>query len=317
MNTTVADNRSRSGAALWGEKYTFANTIVAYNQPDNCAVYGVITNLGYNLSSDISCQFDGPTDKQGVDPLLGELADNGGPTLTYALLPNSPAVDAGNPAAPGSGIAACVTIDQRGVDRPKDGNGDSQGVCDIGAYEASPGGLFLALTKSGTGSGVVASDPDGIDCGDNCGEVYPPGTVVTLAAAASGSSFTGWSGACIGAGVCTVTMNVARVVTATFARAAGPLIQTNGQHEVGQTIEFTATLGMSNIDACTWDFDDGTTMPCESVRTVSDANGPQSIVVHATHVYSQPGRYRVKATASNAASDVEENLLLAVQRKHS
>jgi hypothetical protein len=76
-----------------------------------------------------------------VDPLLGPLAANGGPTLTQALLPGSPAIDA----VPSSG-AGCPPTDQRGVIRP-------QGpACDIGAFEVfvpapipSPGG--------GTGGG--------------------------------------------------------------------------------------------------------------------------------------------------------------------
>jgi predicted outer membrane repeat protein len=56
------------------------------------------------------------------DPLLGELADNGGYTMTHALLEDSPAVDAGDP-------ANCPDTDQRGVVRPQ---GD---FCDMGAYE--------------------------------------------------------------------------------------------------------------------------------------------------------------------------------------
>ena len=52
--------------------------------------------------------------------LLGPLADNGGPTLTHALLAGSPAINAGR-------IANCPTTDQRGE------NHDAN--CDIGAYE--------------------------------------------------------------------------------------------------------------------------------------------------------------------------------------
>ena len=59
---------------------------------------------------------------------LGPLADNGGPTMTHALLPGSPAIDAGrNSGAP--------MTDQRGLPRPQDANGDGWAVVDIGAYE--------------------------------------------------------------------------------------------------------------------------------------------------------------------------------------
>jgi hypothetical protein len=67
----------------------------------------------------------------GVDPRLGLLQNNGGPTSTHALLPGSPAIDAGNPAKPGSGYPACQPNDQR--IRPR-----SDRRCDIGAFEAQP-----------------------------------------------------------------------------------------------------------------------------------------------------------------------------------
>jgi hypothetical protein len=67
----------------------------------------------------------GPGDQVNTDPMVGPLAENGGPTLTHALLTGSPAIDAGDD-------AVCPATDQRGVSRP-------QGVaCDIGAYEYVP-----------------------------------------------------------------------------------------------------------------------------------------------------------------------------------
>ncbi|MEZ6072922.1 MAG: choice-of-anchor Q domain-containing protein [Pirellulales bacterium] len=65
-----------------------------------------------------------------VDPLLGPLADNGGPTMTHALLPGSPAIDAGDPAFVGPPYA-----DQRGYYRVVDGDGDMTARIDMGAFE--------------------------------------------------------------------------------------------------------------------------------------------------------------------------------------
>jgi hypothetical protein len=77
---------------------------------------------GHNLFFDAPSATLDPTDLIDTNPLLGPLANNGGPTLTQALLPGSPAIDAGI-AVPG------VTTDQRGVPR-------SQGAApDIGAFE--------------------------------------------------------------------------------------------------------------------------------------------------------------------------------------
>ena len=76
----------------------------------------------------------------------------------------------------------------------------------------------LTVTKTGTGSGTVTSNPAGINCGSDCLEDYGSGTVITLtASAASGSTFASWSGeGCSGTGTCTVSMTQARNVTATF-----------------------------------------------------------------------------------------------------
>ena len=75
----------------------------------------------------------------------------------------------------------------------------------------------LTVAKSGTGAGTVTSSPSGISCGSDCSQGYTVGTDVTLtASAASGSTFSGWSGACSGTGPCNVSMDGARSVTATF-----------------------------------------------------------------------------------------------------
>ncbi|MCG3116855.1 MAG: PA14 domain-containing protein [Candidatus Manganitrophus sp. SA1] len=76
----------------------------------------------------------------------------------------------------------------------------------------------LNVAKTGTGTGTVTSNPAGINCGTVCNQSYDSGTQVTLTAApATNSTFTGWSGACSGAGNCIVTIDAAKNVTATFA----------------------------------------------------------------------------------------------------
>jgi CSLREA domain-containing protein len=111
------------------------NTLLAGNldsggQAPDCA--GPLTSGGYNLiANPAGCTLGG--DLTGVlsatAALLGPLADNGGSTLTHALLLGSPAINAGNPATPGT--SACALTDQRGVPRPFGPR------CDIGAYEST------------------------------------------------------------------------------------------------------------------------------------------------------------------------------------
>ncbi len=84
------------------------------------------------------------------------------------------------------------------------------------------GSQTLTVAVGGTGAGTVGSTPAGISgcsaTGGDCIEGYSYGTQVTLTATpASGSTFTGWSGAgCSGTGTCVVSMTQARNVTATF-----------------------------------------------------------------------------------------------------
>ena len=137
--------------------------------------------------------------------------------------------------------------------------------------------LTVIKSGDGDGDGVVASLEGGIVCGVTCTATYPPGRVVTLTVTADGTSaFTGWFGACYGDDLCTVTMDAAKEVTATFRQNVGNIIRTSGPREVGQTIVFTAGLWMTNMDVCTWDFGDGGTAPCELAPTSAGVASPQS-----------------------------------------
>ena len=140
-NSTLSGNTAYgygSGIAGGG---TIRNTIIAgnrntypYTSPDNkyYDVSGAFTSLGYNLiggspgnqgfgvTGDIVGTADNP-----IDPRLAPLDFNGGPTQTIALLPDSPAIDAGDPIV----LDTDPITDQRGLPRV------SNGRADIGAFE--------------------------------------------------------------------------------------------------------------------------------------------------------------------------------------
>jgi predicted outer membrane repeat protein len=151
-SSTVAINRANSdaddtpGVAYGGGVYvsagtvTLANTIVAGNgeyvyaggakptlNPSSC--FGTLSSAGNNIvtpSNGSECVVNGSF--SAADPLLGTLQNNGGPTQTYAIPSNSPAVDQGNPAGCTDHLGAPLSTDQRGYTR----SGDR---CDIGAFE--------------------------------------------------------------------------------------------------------------------------------------------------------------------------------------
>ena len=93
----------------------------------------------------------------------------------------------------------------------------------------------LSVVRSGNGAGSVSSSPSGIQCGSDCSEAYPAGTSVALIATpAMGSSFSGWSGACLGSGnTCNVSMDGARNVGAVFTQAVTSRIVTVSKNGSG------------------------------------------------------------------------------------
>jgi beta-glucanase (GH16 family) len=138
LNSTIAGNTSPD----WGQAAVFVgtfnenspdlvltNSIVAGNPGPQCIVYyggaGVpeLISGGHNISSDETCNLIIPSDQSNTDPLIGGLADNGGPTSTHALLAGSPAIDAAD-------NAVCPVTDQRGVAR--------DAACDVGSFEYVP-----------------------------------------------------------------------------------------------------------------------------------------------------------------------------------
>jgi hypothetical protein len=154
---TIAENVSPIGGgihqAVGGDTDLFGS-IIAGNTSDDCAGI-LIDSLGFNVSTS-NCNLTDPTDMPDTDPLVGPLQDNGGETFTHALLDGSPAIDFADNDFACFGIA----VDQRGVVRPIDGDGDGGAICDAGAFEfelpADPGdgsgGCSIARTEAASKS---------------------------------------------------------------------------------------------------------------------------------------------------------------------
>ncbi len=174
-NVTITLNSGGSGIvreAGGAGTVTLRNSIIARNvgdgvplsqPPSDCI--GTFVSQGHNLFSfNTGCTFTPASGDQvgtaanPVDPVIGVMDNSAGKTVgcniasfcsqdqipTRRLLITSPAIDAGDPALPGSGGTACAGTDQNGVTRPVGA------ACDIGAWEgvAIVPVVDIALTKT-------------------------------------------------------------------------------------------------------------------------------------------------------------------------
>jgi hypothetical protein len=147
LHSTVAENLcpmfdGSPGWALLGT-ITTLGSVISSAGGWNCG--DTVQSAGHNVDADGTCLLSDPSDLSNVDPLLGPLADNGGPTPTHALRRGSPAIDAipasecgtydddGEPGTPEVSLAT----DRRGVKRPRRSSSGTLRSCDIGSYEAT------------------------------------------------------------------------------------------------------------------------------------------------------------------------------------
>lgn len=127
-NITVSANDANSAILTGQGTLTLRNSIVVNTGGPSCGVFGsfTITNGGNNIDNGTSCGWGSTSGSMSsTDPLLGTLADNGGPTQTMALLTGSPAIDGVTFNVPNGAPAT----DQRGINRPQGPR------FDIGSYE--------------------------------------------------------------------------------------------------------------------------------------------------------------------------------------
>lgn len=255
VNSTIAANtrtgtngNGRNGLNVAsGAVATVQNSIIANNQDYQCNSSTNFFSAGGNLASDYSCDFDAATDQEVVDPLLGMLADNGGGTPTHALLPGSPAIDAGV-------NAGCPADDQRGITRPFDGDNDSTATCDSGAYEAQ-NALVIADVEVTEGTGGSTTAVFTVTLSPASSQTVTVDYATANGAAAAGSDYT------------------AKSNTLTFSPGATErTIEISVNTDSSDESDETFTVSLSN--AANADILDGT-----AVGTIVDDDGLPSLTI--------------------------------------
>ena len=179
----------------------------------------------------------------------------------------------------------------------------------------------LTVTKNGTGT--VLSDIGGINCGITCSASYVPGSSVTLNIGASATSgmFAGWSGAgCSGTSTCTILMNSAKNVTATFislpdlkAYAASPTTATAGTAQTYRA--YISNIGNISTVTSFYNFFQSTTDLTDprDPATISDYTRTSIPVLEAgatvnvtspSITFTSPGTYSVRLCADKSSSSI-------------
>ena len=252
------------------------------------AEYDLVTNNSPTEEDDPGLPTSGPGMLIGVDPDLGALGSNGGPTPTMALLPNSPAIGAGI-ATDYPGTNTPITTDQRGDSRAATPN--------LGAYEGtlsgptiivSPSALDLGTTTAGTPgteksytirgadltANVTVTAPTGVQVSDNGGASWNSsltlteneGTVnsTTIEARVSATAATGSvTGSISNTSTGAASQGVEISGTVKVKTALGTVVSSTPQSSSGESVTFTATFTTTEVGTVpltgTVAFYDGTT----------------------------------------------------------
>lgn len=240
-NSTLSGN---IGVGIYNDGIlTLSNNLIANSPGGDCFNNHILTDNGHNLVEDGSCDFvDGVNNNVVADPLLGPLANNGGPTQTFALQAGSPAIDAGD----NNGNTG-LDFDQRGSGFARISNG----TVDIGAFEVqvpvpafsksfmpdtvpTGGASTLTFTIDNTASDSIlgALDftdtlPAGLSVADPAnGATTCSGGVLTAIAGSGSVSYTG--GTVSAAASCTVSAEVTSTTPGMYVNTSGDLTSSAG-----------------------------------------------------------------------------------------
>ena len=240
---------------------TMTSTPVPPPTPSANAQYGLVVNRGGTGAGKVVSSPPGIDCGASCSALF-----SAGAVVTLTAVPNSDSVFSG-------WAGGCAGMDPCSLSMTV-----NRFATAVFSLEASPTPsavpqYALAVSKGGTGSGVITSTPSGIACGAACIASYPAGTTVSLTAAPSPDAvFAGWLGACSGVGPCTVTMTMNQSVSAVFTVNPTPtstpmpqyvLAASKGGNGTGTVT--SSPVGISCGDTCAASFPAGATVTLQAV----------------------------------------------------
>jgi hypothetical protein len=196
--------------AAWAPKITSVPSALAAGQ--------TYTVSGTQLNGLSEGAAFGDDYQESTDYPLVQITHKATETVTYARTFGMTNRSIAPGAASSSKFALPACIPQGASDLRVIANGIASAPVAVSVGAATLCPKTLTVATSGSGRGRVTSTPAGIDCGSACSHPFPDGAALTLTeSAAAGSTFTGWSGACSGAGACTINLTADSSATATFA----------------------------------------------------------------------------------------------------
>ncbi len=233
MNSTFSANSATNGGGVYVESGTVSvlNTIIT-NSPSGGDCRGTVSgssinNLLQQTGSD-ACGLTNGVNIIGGNPLLSPLGSYGGPTQTFALLPGSPAIDAGDNAT--CAALPVGNLDQRGISRPQGS------ACDIGAFESQG---FTFGVPTGTPQSTVINTAFATQLSVPVTSAFGEpvdGGIVTFTAPSSGASvtFAPTTNA-------TITSGAASLAVTANGTVGGPYSVTTASNGVSGTPAFSLT----------------------------------------------------------------------------
>ncbi|MBV5308414.1 DUF1566 domain-containing protein [Chromatium okenii] len=163
----------------------------------------------------------------------------------------------------------------------------------------------LTVNKTGTGSGIITSKEGQINCGSNCSGNFESGSSIILTATpdtSSGSTFSGWSGACTNkTGDCTVTMSAAQTVTANFNLLPSYKLSIT---KSGNGAVTSTPAGINCGTACSKQFTSGTAV---TLTAKADTGGTFSKWTGCTPIATNPLQCTVTLTSNKTVTAAFNN----------